>query len=59
MQFVKATKDRLGFKVKGRQVLAGNGTYEFLESAASYTGNFDPENDFLRLENTYFLDNIF
>jgi hypothetical protein len=39
-------------------VLGGNGTYELLESAASYTGNFDPENDVLRLENTYFLDNI-
>ncbi len=51
-------KDRLGFKVNGRQVLGGNGTDELLESAASYTGNFDPENDVLRLENTYFLYNI-
>jgi hypothetical protein len=39
-------------------MLGENGTYELLESAASYTGNFDPENDGLRLENTYFLDNI-
>jgi hypothetical protein len=39
-------------------VLGGNGTYELLKSAASYTGNFDPENDVLRLENTYFLNNI-
>jgi hypothetical protein len=38
--------------------LGGNGTYELLESAASYTANFDSENDVLRLENTYFLDNI-
>jgi hypothetical protein len=36
-------------------VFGGNGTYELLESAASYTGNFDPENDVLRLENYLFL----
>jgi hypothetical protein len=37
-------------------VLGGNGTYELLESAASYTGNFDPENDVFRLANPYFWD---
>ena len=37
-------------------MLGGNGTYELLESAASYTGNFDLENDVLRLENSYFWD---
>ncbi len=29
-------------------MLGGNGTYELLESAASYTSNFDPENDVLQ-----------
>jgi hypothetical protein len=33
-------------------VLRGNGTYELPESAASYTDNFDPENDVLRLAET-------
>jgi hypothetical protein len=37
-------------------VVGGNGTYELLESAASYTGNFDPGNEGLRLENTCFWD---
>ncbi len=38
-------------------MLGGNGTYELLESAASYTGNFGPENDvFLNINNIVWSD---
>ena len=57
-QFVEATKQQLGIKAKGRQVIGGNGTYELREPALSYTAHFDPKNGVLSLENTYFWNDI-
>jgi len=57
-QFVDATKQQLGIKAKGRQVIGENGTYELRESAAPYRAHFDPKNGVLRLKNTYFWDDI-
>lgn len=48
----------LGAKAKGRQVLGNNGAYELREPAVPYKGNFDRENGFLRLENTYSWNDI-
>jgi hypothetical protein len=33
-QFVKATKEKLGFKAKGREVIGGDGSYQLKESPA-------------------------
>jgi putative transposase len=56
--FVKATKERLGFKAKGRNVIRSDGSYELREPPASYNGILDHENVSLRLQNTYFWDDI-
>jgi len=36
--FVTATKEKLRFKAKGREVIGGDGSYELGESPASYKG---------------------
>ena len=54
--FVTATKEKLGFKAKGREVVGGDGSYVLRESPAPYKTNLGHENDELRLENTYFWD---
>jgi hypothetical protein len=56
MEFVEGTKERLGFKAKGRQVRGDNQSYELREPASTYSLNFTPENDTLKLDNTYFWD---
>lgn len=55
--FVTGTKDKLGVKGKGREVIGGDGSYELRESPAPYKGILGHENDGLRLRNTYFWDN--
>jgi putative transposase len=52
--FVTATKDKLGVKGIGREVIGGDGSYELRESPAPYRGILGHENERLRLENTYF-----
>ncbi len=54
--FVSATKDKLGIKGKGREVIGVDGSYELRESIAPYRGVLGHENEGLRLENTYFWD---
>jgi REP element-mobilizing transposase RayT len=54
--FVTATKDKLGVKGKGREVIGADGSYELRESPAPYRGILGYENEGLRLENTYFWD---
>ena len=56
--FVKATRERLGIKAKGRQVVGENGSYQLKDPETAYTGNFDMENGDLRFENAYFWENI-
>jgi putative transposase len=55
-KFVTATKEKLGFKAKGREVVGGDGSYMLQESPASYKGILAHENAVLRPENTYFWD---
>lgn len=55
-KFVTATKEKLGFKAKGREVVGGDGSYMLQESPASYKGILGHENAVLRPENTYFWD---
>jgi putative transposase len=54
--FVTATKEKLGVKVKGREVIGGDGSYELRESPAPYKAILGHENNVLRFENTYFWD---
>jgi hypothetical protein len=51
--FVTATKEKLGVKVKGREVIGWDGSYELREAPPSYKGILGHENKGLRLENTY------
>jgi putative transposase len=53
-KFVKATKEMLGFKAKGLEVIGGDGSYQLKESPAPYKGNLGLENESLRLQNEYF-----
>ncbi len=52
--FVAATKEKLGFKAKGRKVVREGGSYELRESPAPYKGIFGYENGVLRPQNGYF-----
>jgi hypothetical protein len=54
--FVRDTKERLGIKAMGRQVIGDNESYELRESEVSYEANFDPENGGLREENAFYWD---
>jgi hypothetical protein len=56
--FVTVTKEKLGVKGKGREVIGGDGSYELRESPAPYSGILGHENEGLRLKNTYFWDDI-
>jgi hypothetical protein len=51
---VTATKEKLGVKAKGREVIERNGSCELRESPAPDKGILGHENGALRLENTYF-----
>ena len=52
--FIEATKRLLGIKAKGRTIIGSEKGYELRELAASYGGNFTPENGHLSLQNSYF-----
>jgi putative transposase len=54
--FVTPTKERLGVKGKGREVIEGDGSYELREPAAPYKGVLGHENGSLRFQNEYFRD---
>jgi hypothetical protein len=56
--FVTVTKEKLGVKVKGREVIGGDGSYELRKCPAPYSGILGHENESLRLENTYLWDDI-
>jgi len=52
LDFVEETKDRLGFKIKGRKIMESNGAYELKESPPSAYGNdFTDKVDALRGNN--------
>jgi hypothetical protein len=52
--FVAATKEKLGFKARGREVIGVNGSYELRESPTPYKGLLGHENAVLRPQNQYF-----
>ena len=52
--FVENTKELLGLKAKGREVIKGQQAYELREAPASYSTDFGPENGPLRPQNSYF-----
>lgn len=53
-KFVRATKEKLGLKAKGREVVGGVGSYMLQEPPASYRGILGHENAVLRPQNEYF-----
>jgi len=55
---VATTREKLGSRAKGRQVLRQNGSYELREGAGSHEYSFEPKNGGLRVENTYFWSTI-
>jgi len=54
MLFVEKTKEELGPKAIGREVMGADGVYELREGDVSYRANFSGKNTGLRPENTYF-----
>ena len=54
--FVTMTKEKLGFKAKGREVVGGDGGYVLREPPAPYNSILGDENEALRPENAYFWD---
>jgi len=57
--FVAATKEKLGFKARGREVIGVNGSYELREPPAPYKGLLGHENAVLKRQNEYFWANTF
>ena len=51
--FVTATKEKLGFKAKGREVIGRDGRYQLREPRAPYKGIIGHENAVLRPQNEY------
>jgi hypothetical protein len=56
--FIMNTMEKLGIKAKGREAVETDGRYQLKEPVLSYKANFNPENNDLRPENTYFWDDI-
>ena len=54
--FVRETKERLGIRAMGREVIGTNEYYELREPETSYKADFGQENDGLSQENRYFVD---
>lgn len=54
--FVTMTKEKLGFKARGRDVIGGHGSYVLQEPPGSYQGILGHENDDLSHENAFFWD---
>ena len=54
--FVRETKERLGIRAIGREVVGDDGAFELRESTVAYDSGFAMENGDLRGENAYFWD---
>jgi hypothetical protein len=52
--FVRETKEKLGIKAIGREVIGGDGSYELREPEIPYDSNFGFKNVGLRQENTFY-----
>jgi hypothetical protein len=51
---VSVTKEKLGIKGKGREMIGTDGSYELRESSPPYKAILGHENGGLRLQNDYF-----
>ena len=51
--FVRGTKERLGIKALGREVIGSGGTYELRQTAHSYSISFKGKNGDLRQKNAF------
>jgi putative transposase len=56
--FIEATLKRLGIKAKGRKIIGSKKCYELREPSIPYAANLSPENGLLRLQNTYYWEDI-
>ena len=54
--FIENTKERLGIRAMGRQVIGGDGSYELRGSQASYDPHFVHKNVDISPENAYYWD---
>jgi putative transposase len=54
--FVRDTKEKLGIRAAGLEVIGTNGSYELREPETPYEADFGHENAGLRQENGYFGD---
>lgn len=54
--FVRDTKEKLGAKVVGREVIKANGSCELRETVTPYGADFDCGNDGLSQENAFYWD---
>ena len=57
-EFVTATKEELGFRAKGREVVGGNGRFELKESPTAYRGILERENTVLSPQNQYLWEDM-
>ena len=54
--FVRDTKEKLGIRALGREVIGKEGVYELREPEIPYEANYCRENVDLRQENAFFWD---
>jgi len=54
--FVRDTKEKLGIRAMGREVIGADEFYELREPETSYKADFGLENAGLRQQNSYFWD---
>jgi hypothetical protein len=54
--FLEDTKERLGVRAIGREVIGGDRIYELREVKNSYNALFAPENSGLSSKNAYYWD---
>ena len=52
--FVRETKEKLGIRAIGREVIGADGSYELRDPEIPYKAVFGPQNDDLREENAFF-----
>jgi putative transposase len=55
-RFVENTKEKLGTRAMGRQIIGRNGSYDLREIKTPYDVDFRPKNIDLSAENTYYWD---
>jgi putative transposase len=54
--FIESVKERLGFRVKGRDIIESGEGYQLRESPSPYNALFEAKNEDIGLKNTRFWD---